>query len=145
FLVGWGYFHRRMDSAGRGPTDQEGDLESLPFHFTRHVYHLVQRGRYQAAQADHVCPFLASRVEYFLAGHHHAKIDDLVIVASQDQSYNVLAYVVHVPLDRREDDLSLRLTSARSFFFGFHEGKEVGNGLFHDPGALDDLREEHLA
>ena len=27
----------------------------------------------------------------------------------------------------------------------FHEGLEPGHGLFHDPGALDDLREEHLS
>ena len=29
--------------------------------------------------------------------------------------------------------------------FGFHEGGEVGDGLLHDAGGFDDLREEHLA
>ena len=30
-------------------------------------------------------------------------------------------------------------------FFGFHEGREVGDGFLHHAGGLDDLRQEHLA
>ena len=28
---------------------------------------------------------------------------------------------------------------------GLHEGRQVGDGLLHDAGGLDDLRQEHLA
>ena len=45
--------------------------------------------------------------ENLVARHHHAEIDDLVAVAAEHDADDVLADVVDVALDRREDDLAL--------------------------------------
>ena len=37
--------------------DQQGQLESLALHLLRNVHHLVERRRYEAAEADHVSFF----------------------------------------------------------------------------------------
>ncbi len=70
---------------------------SLAPHLRGDVDHLVQRRRNQTRQADHVRLRFAA-VAGFLAGHHDAQVDDLVIVAAQDHADDVLADVVDVPL-----------------------------------------------
>ena len=46
--------------------------------------------------------------------HHHAEVDDLVVVAGEHDADDVLADVVHVALDGRHQDLAggLRAASA---------------------------------
>ena len=64
------------------------------------VDHLVQRRRDQARQADHVHALFAGGCPDLLARHHHAQVDDLVVVAAEDDADDVLADVVDVALDR---------------------------------------------
>src|SRR4029077_19883930 len=54
--------------------------------------------------------------------------------------------IMHVALDGRHNDFASRLawTTSRGFF-GLQEGHQVGDGFFHDAGALEYLRQEHFA
>jgi hypothetical protein len=111
------------------------------------VDHLVQRRRDQAGQADHV-DVLARRFEDLVGRHHHAQVDDLVVVALQHDADDVLADVVHVALDRGHQDLAGGCCSplaAASSFSASMNGMQVGDRLLHHARALDHLRQEHLA
>jgi hypothetical protein len=84
-----------------------------------------------------------------LAGHHHAHVDHLEVVALQDHGDDVLADVVHVALDGGDDDLALGLHVAagilQQLLLFLDVGQQVGHGLLHHAGALHHLRQEHLA
>src|SRR5262249_58441786 len=89
--------------------------------------------------------------------HHHAEVDDLVVVAGEHDADDVLADVVHVTLDRGEHDLALRppptspspstlpAIAQRLLLLGLHERLEVGHRALHHPAARDYLRQEHPA
>ncbi len=85
------------------------------------------------------------------AGTMTPEVDDLVVVAAEDDPDDVLADVVDVALDRGEHDLALAAIGAGVpalaglLLLGFHVGLQVGHRAFHHPRALDHLREEHLA
>jgi hypothetical protein len=51
---------------------------------------------------------LARDGEDLLRRHHHAEVDDLEVVALEHDADDVLADVVHVALDGRNDDEALR-------------------------------------
>ena len=57
---------------------------------------------------------------------------------------------MNISLDGGEEDLALRLDDLAgrplaAAFSASMNGCEVGDGLLHDAGGFDDLREEHLA
>ena len=52
-------------------------------------------------EPDDVDPLARGRLEDFRARHHHAEVDDLVVVALQHDAHDVLADVVDVTLHRR--------------------------------------------
>src|SRR5690606_20650763 len=85
----------------------------------------------------------AGRFEDGLDRYHDTEIDDLVIVAGQHHAHDVLADIVDVALDRGHQDFSGAVM--RAIGFGFHEGQEMGDGLFHDARGFDHLGQEHLA
>jgi hypothetical protein len=118
-------------------------------HLGGHVLHLLQAGRDQAGQADDVGAFGLGLGQDVLAGHHHAHVHDLEVVALQDHRDDVLADVVHVALDGGDDDLALGLHVAagvgQGLLLGLDVGQQVGHGLLHHAGALDHLGQEHLA
>ena len=58
---------------------------------------------------------LAGGFEDLLAGDHDAEVDDLVVVAPEDDAHDVLADVVDVALDGGHDDAALRLECGWSF------------------------------
>ena len=136
--------HRGVRPRRRRPADQQRDLEALPFHLGGDERHLLERRRDQPRQADQVGVPLAGRLEDLRRGHHHAEVADLVVVALQDDPDDVLADVVDVALHGRHDDAPGRPRRAR-LLLGLDERHEMGDGLLHDPGALHDLRQEHLA
>ena len=78
-------------------------------------------------------------------GDHDAQVDDLEVVALEDDADDVLADVVDVPLDRGGDDPALGPGLARARLLRLQEGDQVGDRLLHDAGALDHLGEEHPA
>ena len=107
--------------------------------------HLLQRRGDQAAEADDVNVLAAGRLQNLVRRGHDAQVDDLVVVAAQDDADDVLADVVNVTLDRGQQDAPGRAAVAALGLFRLDVGHEVGHGLLHDAGALDHLRQEHLA
>ena len=83
------------------PPISSGSVEALPLHLAGDVHHFVEARRDQAAEADHVDPFLDGRFQNLFAGDHHAQVDHLVVVAAEHDADDVLADVVDVALDGR--------------------------------------------
>ena len=73
-------------------------------------------GVIRPGEADDVGALLGGRVEDRVGRHHHAEVDDLVVVAAEHDADDVLADVVHVALDGREHDLALRARRPRRRF-----------------------------
>ena len=109
------------------------------------MHHLVQRGRDEAAQADDIGLLRNGSVEDSVCSDHDSQVDDVVAVAAQNDSHDVLADVMHVAFDRSHDDLAARRLVARFFLLGLHEWQQVSHGLLHDTRALDHLREKHFS
>ena len=99
--------HRRVLTRRRRAADQERQLEAAALHLLRHVHHLVQRRRDQPGEPDRVGALGDRGVEDLLGRDHHAEVDDVVVVAAEDDADDVLADVVHVALDGRQHDLPL--------------------------------------
>jgi hypothetical protein len=147
--VVWRDFDGGVTAARGCSADEQRQFETLALHLAGDVHHLVERWGDEAAEADHVDLVGFGALEDFFGGDHHAHVDDLVVVAGEDDADDVLADVVHVTFDGGEQDLSLGLHylagGFESGFLGFHEGGEVGHGFLHDAGRFDDLGEEHFA
>ena len=132
-----------MHFGGGGATNEEWQVQSAGLHFTGHIDHFVEGGCDQAAEPDHVHAMLHSSVEDLLFWNHDAQIDDVIVVASEHHAHDVLADVVHVALDRGEENLAGLF--ALAFRRGFEVRCEPSHGLLHHACTLDDLREKHLA
>ena len=74
-------FDRRMGLRRRGPANQQRNGKALAFHLFRHVNHLVQRRGNQPGEANQVGIHFAGGFEDFIRRHHHAKIDNFVVIA----------------------------------------------------------------
>ena len=96
----------------------------------------------EARQADDVRAFFLGLGRDFVAGHHHAHVHHLKVVALQDDGDDVLADVVHVALTVAMTILPLvfhgRQPSLLALFF-FDVGHQVGHGLLHHAGAFHHL------
>ena len=92
----------RVLAGGRRTADQQRQLARAA-HLLRHVHHLVQRRSIRPERLT-VGACLDGGIEDRVARHHHAEVDDLVVVAAEDDADDVLADVVHVALDGGEDD-----------------------------------------
>ena len=87
---------------GRGrAADQKRNRELPAGHLLGHRHHLVEGRRDESRQPDRVGAQLHRDIEDLLRGHHHAEVVDLIVVAAEHDSDDVLADVVHVALDRR--------------------------------------------
>ena len=137
--------HRGVYSAGGRAADQERHGETLTLHFLRHVRHLIERRRDEPAQADHVGADFARRFQNFVARHHHAQVDDFIIVAAQHHADDILADVVDVAFHRGHHDATRGLPSAAILLFRLHKWKQICHRFLHHPRALHHLRQKHLA
>ena len=126
------------------PPMSSGSSKPFALHLARDVAHLLERRRDEPGQPDEVGVRLARRLEDPLDRDHDAEVDDLVVVAGQDDAHDVLADVVDVALDRGHDDPAVGPRRA-GLALGLDERHEVGDRLLHHPGALDHLGQEHLA
>lgn len=140
-------FHRRMHAARCCAADQQRDVETLPLHFRRHMHHFIKRRRDETGKTDHIDLFGNRRFKDFRRRHHHAEIDDLVIVAGKNDADDVLADIVHITLHGRHKHLAggLVLLAAIQALFLFHVRKQHGDGLLHHTGGFNHLRQKHLA
>ena len=134
--------HRRVRAAGRGAADQKRHGKSLAFHLLRHMHHLIQRRRDQPAQSNCIRSALPRRCQNLRRRHHHAQIDDLVVVTLQDHAHDIFPNVVYVALHRRHHDPALRLRAPG--FFRFHIRHQISDRLLHHARALHHLRQKHF-
>ena len=145
--------HRGVHATGRRATDQQRDLGiaemRVLLHLAGHILHLLQAGRDQAREAHDVGALFLGLGQDFVAGHHHAHVHHLKVVALEHNGHDVFADVVHVALDGGDHDLALGLHIAAGRFqlalLFFDVGQQMGHGLLHDARALDHLWQEHLA
>ena len=135
--------HRRVHARGGGAADEQRDGEARALHLFRHMRHFIERGRDEAGEADEVHLFILCGLDNLRGRHHHAEIDDLIVVAREHHAHDVLADVVHVALHGGHEDLALGLGARR--LLRLDERHEMGHGLLHDARALHHLRQEHLA
>ena len=77
-------------------------------------------------------------------GNHDTEVDDVVVVTLEHDPDDVLPDVVDVTFDCGQQDPPLGVAPG-ALFVGFQERDEMCHGLLHDPGALHDLRQEHLS
>ena len=112
---------RRVRPRGRRAADEERDLEALALQPRGEADHLVERGGDQAGEPDEVGVVLLRCLDDLLGRHHDAEVDDLVVVALEDDADDVLADVVDVSLHGRHDDgaVGVLLYLASSGFFAF--------------------------
>eukprot|EP00053_Salpingoeca_punica_P018065 m.175524 g.175524 ORF g.175524 m.175524 type:complete len:1311 (+) comp17350_c0_seq2:4566-8498(+) len=146
--------HGGVDLGRGGAADEQRDLHAGALHFLGDIDHLVERGSDEARETDDVGLVLDGGLEDLRAGCHDTEVDDLVVVAAEHNSDNVLANVVHVALDRGNDNNAVvagllrgagRKVGVGQLTLLLHERDEVSDGLLHHAGALDDLRQKHLA
>ena len=64
------------------------------------------KGSRASRQADDVRALDLGARQNLVAGHHHAHVDDFKVVALEHHRHDVFADVVHVALDRGDDDLA---------------------------------------
>ena len=122
-----------MSARSRGTADQEGNLETQPLHFFRHMAHFLERGRDQAGEADDIGVLLDCSVKNPLTRHHHTQINHLVVITLHDHADDIFANVVHIAFDGRHHDFafSFGIFGTHQAFFFLDEGDQVGNRLFH--------------
>ena len=135
----------RMRARSRGPADQERNVHAFALHFARVVCHLLERRRNEPRQPDDVAFLVARDLRDPGPRHHHAQVDDFVIVALEHDGDDVLADIMDIAFDGREHDFALRARIAGLQFFGFDERDQVRDRLFHDARAFHHLRQKHLA
>ena len=147
-LVMGGNLDCGVHPAGGGAADQERDFAQpkmrIFLHFARHILHLLQAGRDQAREPDHVGTLHLGPGQNLMAGHHHPHVDHVEVIALQHHGDNVFTDVVHITLDRGDHDLAFGAHIAPGglvlAFFFFDVGDQVGHRLLHHPSALDHLR-----
>src|ERR1700677_1247584 len=141
-----GDLDRGVGLAGGGATDQQRHGKAFPLQFAGDMGHLIERRRNQATETNEIDILVAGGLQDFFAGHHHAQINNFVIIAGQHDAHDVFADVMDVAFDGGHEDFALGAPDAAgSFFLRFHEGQQVGDGFFHDARALDDLGQKHFA
>ena len=134
------------EAAGEsGAADEQRGSHVGGFEVTGGQDHLLGAFDEKARKADDVGTVLEGRLYESFVGHPDAEVDDLETVVGEHDGYEVLADVVHVALDGGEQDLAARRSTAlRITRLGLHEGLEVGDGRFHDLGALQYLGDDQL-
>ena len=111
--------------------------------FVRHIDHLFETWSDESAKPDDVHVLLLSLLHNLFCRHHHAHVNHFIVVAGQDDTHNIFAYVVHIALYGGQKHLSgLR---AAIGFLRFNVRLQYLYGLFHRAGGLYYLRKKHLA
>ena len=105
-VVNGGDLHCGVLAAGRRAADEQRQLEGFTLHLPGNMGHLIERRRDQPAQANHVHILLAGGLQDLVAWHHHAEVDDLVVIALQHHADDIFSDVMHVALDSGHENLS---------------------------------------
>ena len=106
------------------------------------MHHFIEGRRDETRQSNDVCLLSFCHFQDLVAGHHHAKINNLEVIALQNDTNNFLADVMHVTLDSGHHDLAIGTDLAT--FLVFNKRHQMTDGLLHYPGRLHDLRQKHF-
>ncbi|OQM77698.1 hypothetical protein B0E55_06393 [Rhodococcus sp. 66b] len=126
----------------RGTTQQNRELfrDTARVEFLEVVLHDHCRLHEQSGHADDIGLVLDRSIENGRDGLLDAEVHDVVTVVTQDDVDKVLADIVDVALDRRNDEATLAVLVAR-----FHVRLEERNCCLHDLGGLQNERQLHLS
>ena len=136
-------FHGGMRGRGSGATDDNRDALACFLHGFSNGAHFFERRRNETGKAQDICFVLNGRLDDHVFGNHHAEVHHVVAVTGHDHGHDVLADVVHVALDGRDDDLAA--ACGVCVLAGFDVRLQDFYGLLHGTCGFHDLREEHLA
>ncbi len=124
-----------------GPTQQDREVGQVALvQLDQVLAHDQGRLHQQPAHADGVGLVLLGRRDHLVDADLDAEVDHLVAVVGQDDVDQVLADVVHVALDRGQDDRALAALVRL-----LHVGLEEGDGRLHRLGRLEHEGQLHLA
>ena len=129
---------------GGRAADEQRHGEALTLHFGSNVAHFFQRRGNQSGKTNGLRAVFARGVQDFFAGHHDTEVNDFIAVAAQYDADDVFADVVHVALDRGNQDAPFA-GGAGALFFRLNPRNQVGDGLLHDARRFDHLRQKHFA
>ena len=132
-------FHSREPVRERGAADQDRTIDARGLQVLRRRDHHLRRLHQQARQPDGVGAVLAERLDQFLGRNLDAEIDDAVAVVAENDLDQVLADVVNVALDGRENNLAL----GRALGL-LHVRFEVRDRGLHRLGRLQNFGDDHL-
>ncbi|CCJ90122.1 hypothetical protein BN132_2050 [Cronobacter turicensis 564] len=130
-----------MRFRGGRAADQQRQGKALALHLFRHVHHLIQRRRDKPGEPDDIGVHFTRCFQDFIRRHHHAEIDNLVVITLQHHADNVFADVMHVAFHGREHDFAVALAH---FLTGLNVWLQVRHGLLHDSSGFHHLRQEHF-
>src|SRR5512133_3500036 len=86
--------------------NKEGQTDISSFHLSSHMDHLLERGSDKSAKPYHIGFFIYCGIDYFISRHHNAEVDNLVVVAGQDHTNDVLSNIVHITLNCCQENFS---------------------------------------
>ena len=123
----------------RGAADQQRTCHTRGLEVLGGDDHLLRGFHQQSRQPHHVGPVRACRLDQGFGRDLDAQIDHAVAVVGQNDLDQILADVVHVALDRGQDDGAL----VHSVHF-LHERFQVLDRGLHGLGALQDLGDDEF-
>ena len=135
-------FHRRMQFRGGGTTYHEGDFQPGFFHRFGNVAHLFERRGDESAHADDVDLLAEGCFDDDFGRHHYSEVDDVVIVAAEDDGNDVFPDVMHIAFDRGQEEFSVFPTA---LFLHGNIRLQDSDRLFHGAGGFHDLGQEHFS
>ena len=108
------------------------------------LFHLAQRGGNQPADPNQVGMMAAGCLDDLPVVDHHAQVNDLKIVAGEDNVDNVFPDVVHVAFGSSEDNFGAASVPSFLLVLFLNFRLEHRDGGFHGFGGFDHLRQEHF-
>jgi hypothetical protein len=102
--VFWGNLDGSVNARRGGSTNQQWQVHATTFHLLSNVDHLIERGSNETRQTNDIDVLRDSGVENLLAGDHNTHVDDTVVVATKNDTNNVLSDIMDVALNGSEKD-----------------------------------------
>ena len=124
-----------------GPAHKQGQVHSPAGHLPANLLHLEEAGGDEPAYGYGIGLLLEGAVQDGIPVHHYPQVHDVKAVAAQHNAGDVLSYVVDISLYGGHDHFGPAAGLFRSLKMRFQHA----HGLAHHLGALDHLRQEHLA
>ena len=142
-VIAWGNFHGGMRGRGRGTTDDYRNALTGGLHSLCDRTHFFERRRDKTGEAQDICFVFNCSLDDDIFRNHHAEVHHVIAVTGHNHGDNVLADIMHVALDGRDD----YFTAARCvcIFACFDVRLQNFHSFFHRTCGFHDLREEHLA